>query len=83
MTKRDSWLSWFPVALRFTGLAGVVFVAGVWLVTDRIEPSLLALFGSMVGIGEGADAVRDLVAASADRAKAQEVSPRPRTETEE
>ncbi len=83
MTRRDSWLAWFPVALRFTGLAGVVFVAGVWLVTNRIEPSLLALFGSMVGIGEGADAVRDLVAANADRAKAQDANPRPRPGTEE
>lgn len=59
-----SWMSWFPVAMRFTGLAGVVFVAAVWLLTNRVEPSLLALFGSMVGIGEGADAIREAQRAS-------------------
>lgn len=48
------------MALRYLGLIGVVFVAVVWLLTNRVEPALLGLFGSMIGIGEGADAVRDL-----------------------
>lgn len=56
-------MSWFPVAMRYGGLFGVVFVAFVWLVTNRIEPSLLALFGGMMGVGEGVDALKELVLA--------------------
>lgn len=59
---RESLLSWFPVALRFTGLAGVLFVAVVWLLTNRLEPALLGLFGSMLGLGEGVDALKELAA---------------------
>lgn len=57
---RESMLSWFPVALRYGGLVGVLFVAVVWLLTNRLEPALLAMFGSMVGIGEAGDAIREL-----------------------
>lgn len=72
-------MSWFPVAMRFTGLLGVVFVAAVWLLTNRVEPSLLALFGSMVGIGEGADAIRELGNRPPPPDGAQPVIPPPRT----
>lgn len=58
--SRDSLLSWFPVALRYAGLAGVIFVAVVWLLTNRLEPALLGLFGSMLGLGEGVDALKEL-----------------------
>lgn len=42
------------------GSVGIVFVTIFWALTGRIEPSLLALFGSLVGISEGVNAVRDL-----------------------
>lgn len=59
-------MAWFPVALRYTGLAGVIFGALFWAATHLltgqgvVEPSLLALFGSMLGLGEVADAFREL-----------------------
>jgi hypothetical protein len=58
--KRQSLLHWYPVLLRYGGLTGcLVFVPAVWLVTNRLEPALIAMFMSMVGIGEGVDALRD------------------------
>lgn len=57
---RRSLLEWFPVINRYGGILGVVFVAVVWLVTNRFEPGLLAFFGGMIGLGEGVDALKDL-----------------------
>lgn len=38
----------------------MVFITVFWAMTGRIEPSLVALFGSMVGVSEGVGALRDL-----------------------
>jgi hypothetical protein len=70
-------LSWFPVLMRYGGLSGVAFVAVVWLLTERVEPSLLALFGGMMGVGEGVDALRELVAG---RSQEQQQSEEPSQE---
>ena len=48
---------WIPIGL---GVVGILFVTGFWALTGRIEPSLVTLFGSLVGITEGANALRDL-----------------------
>lgn len=68
MNRRDALAEWFPVVLKYTGLImmvlGAVFWAATYLLTGEgvVEPSLLAAFGSMIGIGEGAAAMRDLAA---------------------
>lgn len=68
MTRRDALAEWFPVVLKYTGLLMMVMSAGFWAGTyiitgiGVVEPSLLAAFGSMIGIGEGAAAMRDLAA---------------------
>ncbi len=59
MTRRESMLEWYPVALRYVGLAGVPFVAVVWLVTDRLSGELIAFFTLLLGLREGTDALRD------------------------
>lgn len=59
--RRHSLQDWFPVLLRYTGLAGVPFVAVVWLLTDRISGELIALFTTLLGLGEGTDALRDFI----------------------
>lgn len=64
MTRREALLAWYPVALRYGGLWGaLIFVPAVWLLTNRIEPALIAVFTSMLGLGEAADALRDFVKA--------------------
>ncbi len=58
--RRESLLAWFPVVLRYGGLVGaLVFVPAVWVLTDRLEPALIAMFSAMWGFGEGVDAMRE------------------------
>ncbi len=59
MSRRESLEEYFPVLLRYTGLAGVPFVAIVWLVTDRLSGELVAFFTLILGLGQGTDALRD------------------------
>lgn len=61
MNRREAMMSWYPVALAYLGILGVLFVSVVWLLTDRLEPALLAFFGSIIGIGEGVGAIRDFI----------------------
>jgi hypothetical protein len=61
--RRDTLASWFPVVLRYSGLImAFVFVPLVWLLTGRIEPLLLTAGCTAAGLGEAADAVRELAA---------------------
>lgn len=52
----ESFLAWFPVVMRYGALAGVLHQA-LWKNFDR--PSLLAVYGAMMGLGELAAAIRE------------------------
>lgn len=85
MTRRESLLAWYPVALRYGGLfGGLIFVPAVWLATNRLEPALIALFTSMLGLGEATDALRDFVRSRPPGPGADSipVGPRPQAERE-
>lgn len=58
----SGWDVWAPRVTRVFGWAGVVFVAVVWLVTDRIDPLLVSLFGSFAVGGEALAAWKDFKA---------------------
>jgi hypothetical protein len=58
--RRESLAAWFPVVLRYGGFAIFVFFVGFWVLANRIEPTLIAGAGTMMGLGEGAAAIRDL-----------------------
>lgn len=49
------------------GAVGIIFMTGFWALTGRIEPTLVALFGSLVGISEGANAIRDFSTSRSSR----------------
>lgn len=59
MRNPQWWLAWSPVVTRVIGYLGIMFVAGVWMVSNRLEPLLIGLFGSMIAGGEGLDAWKD------------------------
>jgi hypothetical protein len=65
-SRRDAFLAWFPVASKYLGLVGLVFCATVWALTDRIEPTLLATFGTLLGLSQGTEALRTLRAPPAE-----------------
>lgn len=58
--NRTSLQEWFPIVLRYGGFAIFVFFVVFWVATSRVEPTLLAGAGTMMGLGEGAAAIRDL-----------------------
>lgn len=68
--KPDNFLAWFPVIMRYGALIGV-FYETVFEQFDR--PTLLALFGAMLGLSEVAAAVRE--AKSNGKSKSQEPQP--------
>jgi hypothetical protein len=49
---------WAPILTRYLGMTGVIFCALVWVAANRLEPVLLASFGGLIGISQGADALR-------------------------
>jgi hypothetical protein len=60
MNRREKLEEWFPVALRYGGfLVAFPFIPLVWLLTDRVEPALIGLALTMMGLGEGQQALRD------------------------
>ena len=59
MTPRSA-AEWAGVLPRYLGMLGLVFCAVVWLLADRIEPALLAAFGGLLAVGQGAEAVAAL-----------------------
>lgn len=60
LTRARSADIWAPILARYLGMAGVMFCAVVWTLTGRLEPVLLAAFGGLIGIGQGADAIRSM-----------------------
>ena len=53
----DWFMGWFPVVMRYGALFGVAHQA-IWREFDR--PSLLALYGAMLGLSEIAEALKDM-----------------------
>lgn len=62
MTPRSA-SEWAAVLPRYLGMAGVIFCAIVWLLADRLEPALLASFGGLIAVGQGAEALAALKSA--------------------
>ena len=65
--KRESLDAWFPTVLKWTGLLGTVLLALLWAVTATLLPpavappaALLAAFGTMFGVGQGTEAIREI-----------------------
>lgn len=49
-----------PWVLQVVGLVVFLFFVGFWAVTGRVEPTLLAASGGLIGAGLYADAKRSL-----------------------
>lgn len=53
---------WAAVLPVWLGMLGLVFCAIFWAITNRIEPSLLTVFGGLLAAGQGAQALQALKA---------------------
>lgn len=47
-------------ALKVTGLVGIVFVLVFWAITGRIELAFLPFFGTLSGVGQGLDILKEI-----------------------
>lgn len=60
MSRRQTAESWAPVITMYLGMALLVFCAGFWALTNRLEPLLLAAAGTALGTSQGLGAIAGL-----------------------
>lgn len=46
--------------LKVVGIAGILFVPAFWALTGRIEFAFLPFFGTMAGVGQGLDVLKEI-----------------------
>lgn len=56
----DSWSRTVAFTLKMVGLLGIVFVVAFWATTRRIELAFLPFFGTLAGVGQGLDVLKEL-----------------------
>lgn len=47
-------------SLKLVGILGIVFVPVFWAITGRIELAFLPFFGTLAGVGQGLDVLKEL-----------------------
>lgn len=56
----DSWSRFVALVLKLVGVLGIVFVVSFWALTKRIELAFLPFFGTLAGVGQGLDVLKEL-----------------------
>jgi hypothetical protein len=56
----DSWSRTVAFTLKLIGVLGIVFVVAFWAATRRIELAFLPFFGTLAGVGQGLDVLKEL-----------------------
>lgn len=56
----ESWSRVVAFSLKLVGVLGIIFVPVFWAFTDRIELAFLPFFGTLAGVGQGLDVLREL-----------------------
>lgn len=46
--------------LRLVGILGIIFVPVFWAITGRIELAFLPFFGTLAGVGQGLDVLKEI-----------------------
>lgn len=57
-----------PTVLQAVGLVGLVSLGVFWAVTNRLNPTLLATMGGLVGLGQYGGAIRALTSSESPSA---------------
>jgi hypothetical protein len=62
MNKRryEDWSRTTALSLKVIGLMGIIFVTVFWAFTGRIELAFLPFFGTLAGVGQGLDLLKDV-----------------------
>lgn len=56
----ESWSRAIAFALKVIGILGIVFIPVFWAFTDRLELAFLPFFGTLAGVGQGLDVLREI-----------------------
>lgn len=56
----ESWSRASAFLLKLVGIVGIIFVTAFWAFTGRIELAFLPFFGTLAGVGQGLDVLREI-----------------------
>lgn len=56
----EAWSRAIAFSLKLIGILGIIFVPVFWAFTDRIELAFLPFFGTLAGVGQGIDLLREI-----------------------
>lgn len=60
--------------LKVVGVGGIVFVVIFWAATDRVVLAFLPFFGTLAGVGQGLDVLREISESRGGHAKTENAS---------
>lgn len=56
----ENWSRTIAFTLKFVGVLGIVFVPTFWAFSGRIELAFLPFFGTLAGVGQGLDVLKEI-----------------------
>lgn len=56
----ETWSRTVAFSLKLVGVLGIVFVPVFWAITGRIELAFLPFFGTLAGVGQGLDVLKEI-----------------------
>lgn len=56
----EAWSRAISLALKIVGVLGIVIVLVFWMITGRIELAFLPFFGTLAGVGQGLDVLKEI-----------------------
>lgn len=56
----ESWSRTISFTLKLVGVLGIIFVPAFWALTGRIELAFLPFFGTLAGVGQGLDVLKEI-----------------------
>lgn len=59
-TQYEAWSRFTAFTLKLIGILGIIFVPVFWAVTGRIELAFLPFFGTLAGVGQGLDVLKEI-----------------------
>lgn len=56
----EMWSRLVAFTLKLVGVLGIIFVPAFWAITGRVELAFLPFFGTLAGVGQGLDVLREI-----------------------
>ena len=72
--KYEAWSRTISLALKIVGILGIIFVPVFWAVTGKIELAFLPFFGTLAGVGQGLDVLKEISTSSSSSTPASSTS---------